>query len=150
MMESRRFHGVTSLLLVGIATVLAIIVMFQASLWLGVAYLVVCAIAPQVVIYAYCAKCVSRRFCAHVLPGRAAQRYDRQPGPYTRLELVAMSLGLLALLGLPQPWLWGHTGLFIAYWVLTGIALVQIRIVVCRSCRNIHCPLCPRSMQAGG
>jgi hypothetical protein len=40
-------------------------------------------------------------------------------------ELLTLSLALLALTGLPQFWLWRSTGLFLAYWVLNAIAVVQ-------------------------
>jgi hypothetical protein len=69
--------------------------------------------------------------------------FDRQPGPYTPTEIAALILALLVMIGLPQFWLWRRTGLFILYWVLNGIALVQIRLVVCRTCENVYCPLSP-------
>ncbi len=78
-----------------------------------------------------------------MFPGKAAQVFNREPGPYTLIELAAMILALALLIGLPQFWLWRYTGLFIAFWVLNGIALVQIRIVVCRTCGNIYCPMRP-------
>lgn len=45
-----RFHGVTSLTLVGIAIALAAVAIFQASLWLGIGYLILCGIASFVVV----------------------------------------------------------------------------------------------------
>lgn len=138
---SNKFHGITSITLVGIAMVIAGFVLFRVSLVLGLVFVVIAAVAPQVVLYAYCAKCPCKVRCAHVLPGRAAMRYKRQPGPYTTAELTAMMLAMLILIGFPQYWLWQHTALFIAFWVLTGIALIQIRAVVCRTCTNVFCPL---------
>jgi hypothetical protein len=140
-----QFHGIASIGLVLVATVIAIVAMFRTSLALGVGYLVVCAVAPGVILYAYCAKCPCRTNCGHVFPGKLATTFtNRQPGPYTTVELVATGLALLLLLGLPQVWLWRYTWSFIAFWALNAIALVQIRAFVCRVCDNAYCPANPR------
>jgi hypothetical protein len=138
---SKRFHGLTSLGWVAIATVIASVAMFRTSSALGIVYLALCAAAPGVIIYAFCAKCPCKAHCAHFFPGRAAMAIDRQPGPYTRAELIVLALALLALIGLPQIWLWRYSGLFVAYWVLNAVAVVQIRRFVCRACDNLFCPL---------
>jgi len=142
---TKQFHGITSLGLVAVATVVAAVVAFRTSWMLGVVYAVICIAAPLVVLYAYCARCPCKAHCGHVFPGKAAQVFDREPGPYTPAELAAMVLALSLLIGLPQFWLWRYTGLFIAYWVLNSIALVQIRLVVCRTCENVYCPMKPAS-----
>jgi hypothetical protein len=138
---SRQFHGVTSLGLAALAAVIAAITMFQNSLLLGVVYLAACAAGAWTVIYAYCAKCPCKARCGHVLPGKAALAYDRQPGPYTKTEIVALVLALLLIIVLPQFWLWQSTILFIIYWSLNAIAITQALTVMCRSCDNVHCPL---------
>lgn len=138
---SKQFHGVTSLGWVAVATVIAAVTMFRTSWALGVVYLGVCVAAPGAIIYIYCAKCPCKAHCAHVLPGKAALGIDRQPGPYTMAELTILTVALLALMGLPQFWLWRHFGLFVVYWALNAVALVQIRFVVCRTCENVYCPL---------
>jgi hypothetical protein len=138
---SKQFHGVTSLGFVAIATVIAAAAMFRTSWVLGVVYLVVCVAASRAIIHTYCAKCPCKARCAHVLPGKAALAIDRQPGPYTMAELTILTVALLALMGLPQLWLWRHFGLFVVYWALNAVALVQIRLVVCRTCENVYCPL---------
>ncbi|MBN1426984.1 MAG: hypothetical protein JXB07_01285 [Anaerolineae bacterium] len=136
-----RFHGITSLALAGAAIALGAVAMFQSAMWIGVGYLLVCAIAAPVVLYAYCAKCPCKTHCAHVLPGKAAMLFKRQPGPYSPAEMLAMIVALLLMVGLPQIVLWRSPGLLIAFWVLLGIAVIQVRSVVCRACGNINCPL---------
>ena len=79
-MTKSQFYGVPSLILVGIAIVLGVVAIFQASLWLGIGYLLLSGIAAYVVIYAYCAKCPSKAQCAHVLPGKAALAIQRKLG----------------------------------------------------------------------
>jgi len=140
---TKRFHGITSILLVAVAIAIAAVATFRASWVLGVVYLALCAVSLLTIVYAYCAKCPCKEHCAHVLLGKAAMAFDRQPGPYTATEIGALILAGLLLIGLPQCWLWRYTGLFVAFWVLNAIAVTQIRIVVCPACDNTHCPLNP-------
>ena len=140
-MKTRQFHGITSLTLVLIATLMALVVMVMTSWVLGVIYLAMMVIAPQVVLRAYCAKCPCQARCAHIFPGKAAMAFSREPGPYTLLEIGAMMTALGLLMGLPQYWLWQYPALFITFWMLSGIAFVQIRAFVCRTCNNVYCPI---------
>jgi hypothetical protein len=139
---STRFHGVASISLVGIAIVIAAVVMFQVSWLLGALYLVGCLVAPLGIVYAFCAKCPCRGHCAHVIFGKLATALtNRQPGPYLRSEVAVVAGALLWLLGLPQIWLWRSLGLFAAFWVLNAVAVLQIRLAVCRICENVYCPM---------
>jgi hypothetical protein len=140
-MTHNRIHGLTSLGLVGIAILLAAVVLFQTTIALGLLYVGIAAAVSTVVLYAFCAKCPCKAHCGHVLPGIAAKRFQRRSGPYSTLELGAMLLALLVLFAFPQAWLWSHTTLFIAFWALSGVALVDIRRYVCRACTNSFCPL---------
>jgi hypothetical protein len=89
----------------------------------------------------FCAKCSCRTLCGHVIPGKVAMVFiHRTPGPYTTVEIIVTGIALLLLIGLPQIWLWQYTGLFITFWVLIGIAVIQIRTVICRGCDNTYCP----------
>jgi hypothetical protein len=137
-----RFHGLLSLGWVLIAVVMAAVVMFQVSWLLGAVYLIGCAVGLLGIVYAYCAKCPCRTHCAHVILGKLALALmDRQPGPYSGAEVAVVILALLWLLGLPQVWLWQTPVLFVAFWVLNTIAVIQIRLAVCRGCDNGYCPL---------
>jgi hypothetical protein len=139
---SARFHGVMSISLVGVSIVVAALVAFQTSPLLGIAYVVGCALAPLGIVYAFCAKCPCRTHCAHVIFGKLAVALtNRQPGPYTPAEMAVVGLGLLWLLGLPQVWLWRNLALFVVFWVLNAVAVVQIRLAVCPACDNVHCPM---------
>lgn len=139
---STRFHGVVSISLVGISVLAATVTAFQASLALGLVYLAGCALAPLAIVYAFCAKCPCRTRCAHVIFGKLAVALtDRQPGPYTPIELAVLGLGLLWLLGLPQVWLWRTPVWLAVFWLLNAVAVVQIRLAVCPACDNAYCPL---------
>ncbi len=136
-----QFHGLTSLGLILVAVIIAAAAMFKTSLGLGVVYLVICAAAPAVIIYAFCAKCPCQTHCGHVFPGKLAATFtNRAPAPYTKTELAALGLALLLLMGLPQFWLWQYISSFVAFWLLNAVAMIQVRSVVCRACDNVYCP----------
>lgn len=140
-MSTNRVHGLMSLALVGIAVALGAFALFRESAALGVVYLAICAGGSTAIIVAYCAKCPCKAHCGHVLPGTAAMRFNRRPGPYTPSEYATLGIALALIIGLPQIWLWQSMGLFVVFWALTGIGLVQIRAFVCRACDNVYCPL---------
>jgi hypothetical protein len=137
-----RFHGVVSIGLVLVAVIIAVATGFQLSAVLGLVYLLGCALAPLGIVYAFCAKCPCRTHCAHVIFGKLAVALtNRRPGPYSPAEIAVVGLALLWLLGLPQIWLWRSLGWFVAFWVLNVVAVLQIRLVVCRGCGNVYCPM---------
>ena len=140
-MNTRKFNGITSLILTGIAALIALVVMSLTSWLLGGLYLAIMIIAPQAVLRSYCAKCPCKVHCAHVFPGKAAMAFAREAGPYTPTELIIMIGSLGLLIGLPQYWLWQHPILFAIYWILSGIAFFQIWLTICPSCHNVYCPV---------
>ncbi len=141
-----QIHGVTSLGLILVANVMAIVTLFLSSWGWGVVYLGGGLAALGGILYAYCAKCPCRTHCGHVIPGKIVVALtNRQTGPYTPVEFAILGLALLWLIGLPQLWLWQETGLLVTFWVLVAVALVQIRTVVCRACDNVYCPARLRS-----
>jgi hypothetical protein len=143
---SARFHGVVSIGLVGLAILIAAVIMFQVSAALGIVYVAGCGVAALGIVYAYCAKCPCRTHCAHVVFGKLALALtNRQPGPYSRGEIAVVVVALVWLLGLPQIWLWRSPGWFAAFWGLNAVAVLLIRLAVCRGCDNVYCPL-----KAGG
>lgn len=140
-MNARKFNGVTSLILTGIAALIALVVMSLTSWVLGGLYLAVMIIAPQAILRSYCAKCPCKTHCAHVFPGKAVMAFEKEAGPYTPAELIIMIVSLGLLIGMPQYWLWQYPVWFVIYWILSGIAFFQIRLAICPSCNNVYCPV---------
>lgn len=138
---STRFHGMMSLVLVGVAVVIAAVVMAQASVGWVAGYGVLSLAGMMGIFYAFCAKCPCKACCAHVLPGKIAGLFPRTPGPYSNVEKAVVVVIMLAVFGMPQPWLWGHWAAFAAFWVLTAIGVAQILTFICHSCPNMHCPV---------
>jgi hypothetical protein len=140
-MTGKRFHGITSLILVLLACGLGLVAILLRSWVWGLIYLGVMAGAPIVVVRTYCAKCACKEHCAHVWPGKIARSFAKDPSPYTTVQILGVVVALAALLGLPQFWLWQRATLLVPFWVFTGIALTQIRLAICPACNNTFCPL---------
>jgi len=139
-MTSKRFHGITSLILVLLACGLGLVAILLDSWGWGLIYLGVMAGAPIVVVRTYCAKCACKEHCAHVWPGKIARSFAKDPGPYPVAEIMSVVVALAALIGLPQFWLWQRAILLVPFWAFTGIALTQIRLAICPACHNTFCP----------
>jgi hypothetical protein len=141
------FHGVFSLVLILASVVMALSYMLILSLGWGLAYLVVIIIANPIVLYAYCAKCLCREdACSHVFPGKLTRLLPaRKQGPYAIADYFWTALGLMVLFAFPIPWLWQSKIIFFGYGSLLIIGLAEILFLVCRTCSNANCPMCPIS-----
>ena len=140
-MNTRKFNGITSLILTAIAALIALVMMSLTSWVLGGLFLAIMIITPQAILRTYCAKCPCKAHCAHVFPGKAAMAFEKEAGPYTPAELIIMIGSLGLLIGLPQFWLWQYPVLFVTYWILSGIAFLQIWLTICPNCNNVYCPV---------
>lgn len=138
---SNKFHGISSLVLAIIAILIGAIAIFSVSTGWGLVYLGVLGLGSQAVLRAYCAKCPAKAYCAHVLPGKAALKIDRRPGPYTFAEISLTGAALALIVGLPQVWLWRYPGAAMVFWGLIAVAATQILTNVCRACKNVNCPI---------
>jgi hypothetical protein len=138
---STRFHGVVSVTLVAIAIIIAVLMLAQIAWGWVVGYILLCAAGGGAILYAYCAKCPCKACCAHVLPGKIAGRFPRAPGPYSGVEVAAVIVAGLLILGLPQLWIWRNVAAGVIFWVLSAIAVTQILAFICGACPNTHCPV---------
>ncbi len=145
-MNNQKFHGITSLIFTLMATLIGLLVISLSSWVLGGIYLVVMIIVPQMLLRTYCAKCPCKAHCGHVFPGKAAMAFEKD-GPYTTTDFLIMGISMVLLIGLPQFWLWQIPFLFGAYWILTAIGLIQIRLTMCPNCNNVYCPARIRTQQ---
>ena len=109
----------------------------------GLVYLGIIVLANPLVLYSYCAKCICRKdACSHVFPGKLTSLLPaRKQGSYAFMDYLGTALPLVALFGFPQCWLWKSKAVFIAYWILILLGLIEIFFLVCRDCRNENCPI---------
>ena len=138
-----KFHGVFSLILILISVVIALIYLLGKSTGWGLVYLCIIIIANPIVLYSYCAKCPGREDdCSHVIPGRLNRLLPaRKPGPYSQMDFFSTAISLTVLFGFPQAWLWQNPAIFIAFWILLIVGLVEILFFVCGTCSNDNCPM---------
>ena len=143
-LEYFKFHGLFSLILICLSVVIAAAYLLGNFIGWGLVYVGIIALANPAVLYSFCAKCLCREDgCSHFIPGKLTRLLPaRRPGPYSFLDYFATAAALAALIGFPQIWLWRSKGLFILFWVLVTIGLVEILFFVCRACRNTNCPNC--------
>jgi hypothetical protein len=120
-----KFHGVASLFLIFAAVIIALIYMPTLAINLG-------------------SKCLCREeACSHVFPGMLTRLLPtRKQGPYTIGDYFWTGVSLIALLGFPQVWLWQHKTLFVVFWILLIVGLIEILFLVCPRCQNENCPNC--------
>ena len=139
-----KFHGVVSLLLIFAAVIIALIYMLTLAGNLGLVYLAIIIVANPIVLYSYCAKCLCREeACSHVVPGMLTRFLPtRKQGPYTWGDYVWTGVPLIVLLGFPQVWLWQNKTLFVVFWILLVVGLIEILFLVCPRCQNENCPNC--------
>ena len=143
---NQRFHGVLSLVFISVAVIIALIYMQSHSNGLGLFYLLIILFSVPMVLFSYCAKCTCKdKACSHVLPGMLTRLLSqRKQGPYTKGDYFWTGVSLTALLGFPQFWLWQSKLLFVVYWILLLIGLLEILLLVCRVCSDQNCPVSTR------
>lgn len=148
----RNTIGAISLGAVALALAAAVQSLFQESILLGAAYLLLASLAVPVVLFAFCAKCPDRSNCGHNLPGKAAVALfaDRKCSAYTTGDWALTGAGLAILLLLPQIWLWKHPVAFAFFWLVMIAAGTGITTRLCPSCRNTHCPACGKGSRGTG
>lgn len=140
---TRRLHGRIALGLLFVAAALAAYVLYGSSPAHATGYVLLSAASAMLMIGAFCTKCPEQGAgCAHGVPGMLAERFlPRRTGPYTAGDYAAVALAVLVIVLLPQAWLVARPGLFVVFWVLVGVAAIEIRTCVCLRCGNAGCPL---------
>ena len=138
-----KFHGLVSLVLILVAIIIALTFMQHHSSSLGLIYLLIIVSSIPTILFSYCAKCTCKDgACSHVVPGMLTRLLPkRKQGPYTKADFFWTAVSLTALLGFPQIWLWKSKPLFVLYWILLFIGLLEILSLVCRACSNQNCPV---------
>ena len=140
-------HGIISLILFKVAVLAALAYLFLTSISAGLVYLMLIGIASLSVLYAYCAKCQARakceardHRCSHVFPGKATRFLPtRKQGPYSPADILVTGGSLASIVIFPQYWLWQNKTVLLTFWGLSVIAVGQILLRVCPTCRNHKC-----------
>jgi len=139
------FHGLFSLSLIVIAISISIFTLFNYSLMLGSFYLIICFFSSLIILRVFCAKCPSRKFCGHKIPGLIAAKLFPQisANPFTIGEWFLIISIIFLIISIPQYWLFKSIGLFFTYWSILIGAGIEIKLTVCIKCKNEFCPSNP-------
>ena len=136
-------HGIVSLLLTSVALLLGIVAISSVNIIPGFTYITILITGFLVVIYSYCTKCPGRFKCGHVIFGKIAQRMPRRKNTnYSNLDYLGVILPLLFMMVVPQFWLWKTTWMFITFWILMAVSVLEIYLFVCSGCTNSKCLFC--------
>jgi hypothetical protein len=139
---TKKIHGIFSFSVASAAILISAIFIFKNSLVFGITFIAFCAISALAILRLFCAKCPSRDNCGHVLPGLVLKRIFRnvKPAPYSFLEIATFVIFAGIVVIIPQFWLYKNTPLFIFYWAMMVLAVIDIKYAVCTQCENGYCP----------
>ena len=140
-----RFHGLFSLALLDIATVLALYVISKASMVMAASYFLISVACFGLIVYFFCGKCLSRQNCGHVFFGPLTKKLpSREQSQYSFTDYFMTVFALLVFFTIPQFWLWESISFGIIYWILVVFSLIEVQFFVCKTCHNSRCPNCPK------
>jgi hypothetical protein len=139
----RHAHGLISLLFVAGATATALVNVWQASIFWGLAYLLLLVGGAGTILFAYCAKCPCRlQGCGHVIPGWLTRFLPaRNQGTYGVMDYLGVIIPLVLWVTVPQTWLRHHLPAMILFWMLLAAGSIEILLYVCKGCNNDRCPM---------
>lgn len=144
---SYKVPGLLSITLVFIALGIMDYQLFSISLAIGLIYALCIPVAFAFTLFNYCRKCphVTQKSCRHVILGLIVARLFKPlaPSKYTLKEIFTALIPLMLLVIFPQYQLFLNISLFIAFWILMLIAVIIVRMEVCKKCENINCTFCP-------
>jgi inner membrane protein involved in colicin E2 resistance len=141
-----RKHGILSVLLVESSCIMAAFWLFVCNIMLGIIYCILLISLTFVVVYSYCCKCCCReKSCGHIIFGKITKILPkRMQGPYTYKDIFGVMISIGIILLFPQIWLIKNRLLFIIFWSLLILAVLEIVFFVCTKCDNSKCSLCKK------
>jgi len=141
-----KFPGLLSIILLFTAAGIANYQLYTQSFMLGAAFTVCFPLSLLNMLYHYCRKCphVTRKTCRHVIFGWLVQKLFKplKPSKYNVRDITLASLPTAIVMLISQYWLFKNKYLFIAFCVIMLIAVIIVRISLCKSCENTYCKLC--------
>jgi len=139
---NNKFHGVFSLILIFFSIIIGLLFIMNKSLPMGLLYITIIIISQVIIVYSLCSKCICRLdSCVHIFPGKLSKFLpSRKQNNYTVLDILGAAVSFAVLIIYPQFWLWENKIFLIIFWLFLFIALIELRLFVCRNCINEKCP----------
>jgi hypothetical protein len=131
----------------GLAAVIGIgaFAIYNSSPWTAAGYLVFVAIGGLVVMYdslcVYCPYPYKHSDCLFFPYQLVASVTTMRTTPISWCRKALSALAFLGIVAIPQYWLWGQWGLFVALWALTVLGGIAVPLHFCRHCRHGRCPM---------
>jgi len=137
-----KIHGVAFLVLATAAWLFGMKTTISFSLFWGMLDLLVIVASFAAVIFFYCAKCPARKACSHVVPGYLTGFFPkRRTEPYSVADITVMALAFIIMTAFPLYWLAKDLRTLLIYVIVLSVAVIELRLNVCKDCRNIYCVL---------
>ena len=144
--SKNKVHWVTSLSLIYLALIIATVTILHHTQVIGWIYAILVIVWPLPVAWVYCRKCTCRLDCGHIILGLLTRLMPQKKcDKYTLTEIILMIIPVVAVFVIPQFWLWQEKFYFATFWILSGIAGIEVLFFVCQKCSNEHCPMNKKS-----
>jgi hypothetical protein len=142
--KKNNIHGIISLILFFITLGIGVASIVIYSVFIGFISFFTILIALIMVSILYFSKCKCRDNCNHVIIGKISVLLSKyKPGNYKSNDLVfGIIIPMFIAIALTQYWLLKTPMLFIFYWVVFVLAIVEIYFFVCNNCLNKKCSMC--------
>ncbi len=139
-----KIHGIISLFIFSGTTILSYISINKFSTTFALLYLLIVNFSFFIIVYSYCTKCkCHKNNCMHIIPGLITKILPkRKTGKYLLRDYAGVFIPFVLIISIPQYWLIKNMLLFILYWLLFIIAIVEINRIICKKCENYYCLLC--------
>ncbi len=98
-----------------------------------------------IMVYSFCSGCICRlESCVHILPGKITKVFPyRKTNNYSIGDVLDVGIPLIVLLVFPQFWIWKNKPFLIGFWLLFGVTIIDIKLFVCKKCKNEKCLFFP-------
>jgi hypothetical protein len=143
-------YGTISMVVLMIALAIGIFAMTTHSIVYGGLYVLVICLSGYVVLMRYCRKCPHSMndSCHHKIPGLLAKKLPyKKTGKYTLYEYISTIGSMMILFALPFVSMVDRYYLLVPYLILWGIAILMVKIKVCKLCYNRWCLSCPNKVK---
>jgi hypothetical protein len=118
---------------------------YRSNSWAAVGYLLFVGIGGLVVMYdslcVYCPYPYKHSDCLFFPYQLVASVTTMRTTPISWFRKGLSALAFLGIVAIPQYWLWGQWGLFVAFWALTVLGGIAVPLHFCRHCRHGRCPM---------
>ncbi len=136
-------YGIVSIIVIGSAIVLAMIVGWVVSTIQGIIYTALVLVGLTIIVTQFCVKCSIKENCMHGIIGPLTKVFpDKREEPYSKWNQILTFLSIIIILFYPIIFLINYQLILVLFWILIITGIIMIVTKVCKSCGNKKCPMC--------